>query len=135
VGPLKQRRLLDVLLAIIAVVSMAVVLLLHEDPFARIAVCNHIGFCPTFAHAKAFYKVFYDLGVGALVTLAFYFLVVRLPDYQRRQRLKRSLELHYRAFRLNCIDIMLLVADRELGDVEPKPSWTRKNLESISSKG
>jgi len=119
-GPLKRRRLLDVLLAIIAVVSVAVVLLLHEDPFARIAVCNHIGFCPTFAHAKAFYKMFYDLGVGALVTLAFYFLVVRLPDYQRRQRLKRSLELHYRAFRLNCIELMLLVADGELGSVKPE---------------
>jgi hypothetical protein len=75
-----RRRSLDVLLAIIAVVSMAVVLLLHEDPFVRIAVCSHTGFCPTFAHAKAWYKVFYDLGIGALVSLAFYYLVVRLPD-------------------------------------------------------
>jgi hypothetical protein len=115
-----RRRSLDVLLAIIAVVSVAVVLLLHEDPFVRIAVCSHTGFCPTFAHAKAWYKVFYDLGIGALVSLAFYYLVVRLPDYQRRQRLKRSLELHYRAFRLNCIEIMLLVTDGELGSVEPE---------------
>jgi len=42
--------------------------------------------------------------------LAFYVLVVRLPEYQQRQRLKRSLEMHYRAFRLNCIEIMLAVA-------------------------
>jgi hypothetical protein len=69
------------------------------------------GFCSTFAYAKAWYKVFYDLGIGALVSLAFYYIVVRLPEYQRRQRLKRSLELHYRAFRLNCIEIMLAVAD------------------------
>jgi hypothetical protein len=99
------------LLAIIALVSVAVVLLAHEDPFARIAVCTHIGFCSTFPHAKASYKIFYDLGIGALVSLAFYILVVRLPDYQRRQRLKRSLEAHYNAFRTDCIEIMLLVAD------------------------
>jgi len=46
--------------------------------------------------------------------LAFYFLVVRLPDYERRQRLKRSLELHYRAFRISCIEIMLAVADGKI---------------------
>jgi hypothetical protein len=122
-------------LAIIALVSVAVVLLAHEDPFARIWVCTHIGFCPTFAHAKAGYKIFYDLGIGALVTLAFYFLVVRLPDYERRQRLKRSLELHYRAFRISCIEIMLAVADGKIEGGSPKPSWTRKSLENISSKG
>ena len=83
------------------------VFLSHEDPFVRIAVCTYIGPCPTVAHAKAWYKVFYDLGIGALVSLAFYLLVVRLPDYQRRQRLKRSLSAHYKAFRKGCIQTML----------------------------
>jgi hypothetical protein len=115
-----RRRSIDFLLVIIAIVSVAMVLLSHDDPFARIAVCTHIGFCPTFVHAKAWYKVLYDLGIGALVSLAFYYLVVRLPEYQRRQRLKRSLELHYRAFRLNCIEVMLIVADRILGSVKPE---------------
>ena len=79
-----RRRSLDVLLALVAIVSVAAVLLSHEDPFVRIAVCNQTGFCSTFAHAKAWYKVIYDLGIGALVSLAFYVLVVRLPEYQRR---------------------------------------------------
>jgi hypothetical protein len=63
-------------------------------------------------NAKAWNKIFYDLAVGALVSLLFYLLVVRLPDYQRRQRLKGGLERHYRDFRKDCIEIMLLVADR-----------------------
>jgi hypothetical protein len=109
-----------VLLAMIAIVSVLAVLLSHEDPFVRIWVCSHTGFCSTIAHAKAWYKVLYDLGIGALVSLMFYYLVVRLPEYQRRQRLKRSLELHYRTFRLHCIEIMLSVADREFGKVEPE---------------
>jgi hypothetical protein len=69
---LKRRRLLDVLLAIIAVVSVAVVLLLHEDPFARIAVCNHISFCPTFAPLS--FQVFHspiDGGDQFIIPLAF----------------------------------------------------------------
>lgn len=102
-----QRRSLNFLLAIVAIVSVAAVLLAHEDPFVRKAICSRIGPCSTFAHAKAWYKMFYDLGIGALVTLAFYLLVVRLPDYQRRQRLKRSLSAHYEAFRKGCIQAML----------------------------
>jgi hypothetical protein len=101
-------------------VSVAVALLAHEDPFVRIWVCTHTGFCPTFAHAKAGYKVVYDLGIGALVSSAFYYLVVRLPDYQRRQRLKRSLELHYRVFRISCIEIMLIVADGQFEGGKPE---------------
>ena len=86
-------------------------LLANEDPFARNAACDHIGFCPTIPHSGAVFKILYDLSVGALVTLLFYLLVVRLPDYQRRRRLKKGLERHYRLFRLDCIQILLLVAD------------------------
>ena len=63
------------------------------------------------ANAKAYYKIIYDLSVGAMITLIFFFLVVWIPDYQRRQRLKKSLEIHYKDFRKDCIQIMLLVAD------------------------
>ena len=58
-------------------------------------------------------KLFYDLAVGTLVSLFFYLLVVRLPDYERRQRLKSSLERHYEAFREDCIEIMLQVGSLE----------------------
>ncbi len=74
-------------------------------------MCAHTGFCPVMPNAKAWNKMFYDLGVGPLITLLFYMLVVRLSDYQRRQYLKRSLERHDKAFREDCIEIMLLVAD------------------------
>ena len=84
-----MKRLIDVVLIAIFVLSVAALFLAHE----------------------AWSKIFYDLAVGALITLLFYLLVVRLPDYYRRQRLKKSLERHYKAFRKDCIQIMLLVAD------------------------
>jgi hypothetical protein len=105
------KRLLNLALIVIFVLSATALFLAHEDPFARRAVCKNIGICPVIPNAKALSKIIYDLAVGALVTLAFYLLVVRLPDYERRQRLKRSLERHYRDFREDCIEIILMVAD------------------------
>jgi len=103
---------LDVALASIGALSIASIFVFHENPFARHVVCAYTGICHApLADAKAWYKIFYDLGVGSLVTLGFYILVVRLPEYQRRHRLKRGLEKQYRAFRHDCIATMLEVAD------------------------
>jgi hypothetical protein len=106
-----KKRSLDLVLATIFIVSVAALFLAHEDPFVRDALCARIGFCLTFANAKAWNNIFYDLAVGTLVSLVLYGLVVRLPDYQRRQRLKRSLELRYKNFRQDCIKTILAVAD------------------------
>jgi hypothetical protein len=95
----------------ILVLSVASLFLAHEDNFARRAVCVHTGICPLIPNARAWNKIFYDLAVGALVALFFYLLVVQLPDSLRRRRLKRNLRRHYRVFRKDCIQIMLLVAD------------------------
>ena len=69
-------------------------------------------------HAKALYKILCDFAVGFLISVFFYLLVVHLPDYQRRQRLKRSFERHYKVFREDCIQIMLLVIDDPRGAPE-----------------
>jgi hypothetical protein len=57
-------------------------------------------------------KVLYDIAVGSLISLIFYVLVVRLPDYQRRKRIKRSFAKQYKRFREDCIRDILSVADR-----------------------
>jgi hypothetical protein len=101
---------LDIVLILIAILSVAALFLAHEDPFARDAVCKWIG-CFTSDHAKAWNKIFYDLAAGALVSLIFYILIVRVPDYQRRLRYKKSFSNQYRIFREDCIVVMLMVAD------------------------
>jgi hypothetical protein len=106
-----MKRLLDWLLGAIFILSAAGLFLAHEDPFVRDALCARIGFCPVIANAKAWNKIFYDLAAGALISLIFYGLVVRLPDYQKRRRIKRSLAHHYKNFREDCIAIMLMVSD------------------------
>jgi len=105
------KRPFDLLLAATFVLSVMTILLANEDSFFRATLCERTGFCPSIAHAKAWEKIAYDLAVAYLVSLLFYALVVRLPEYERRQRFKKSLERHYQSFREDCIEIMLLVAD------------------------
>jgi hypothetical protein len=118
IGPLARRCLeritkhsLDISLAAITLMSLAALILANDDPFARDALCAKISFCPTIANPKAWNKIFYDLAAGALVSLIFYVLVVRIPDRQRRKRYKKSFTRQYKNFREDCIGILLGVAD------------------------
>lgn len=63
-------------------------------------------------HAKAIYKALYDIGVGGLVSIVFYLLLVRLPENAKRRRVRRSLERQYKTFKKDCLFVMLGVVDR-----------------------
>jgi hypothetical protein len=102
------RSPLDLTLVAIFLVSAALVLLTNEDPFFRSGICSALP-CPR--AAQAWRRVIYDLSIGSLVSLIFYWLIVRLPEYQRRQRIKRSFAGRYRRFKEDCIGVMLGVAD------------------------
>src|SRR5258708_29756641 len=106
-----SKHLLDGVLWTIGILSVAALFLAHEDPFGRDALCSHIRVCPAIENAKAWNKILYDIAVGALVSLLFYVLVVRVPDYQKRQRIKKSLTKQYENFREECIATMLMVSD------------------------
>jgi hypothetical protein len=106
-----NKNLLDGVLWAVCVASVAALFLAHEDPFVRDAFCSHIKICPAITNAKAWNKILYDLSAGTLVSLLLYVLVVRIPDYQKRQRIKRSLTKQYENFREDCIAIMLMVSD------------------------
>jgi hypothetical protein len=89
------KHLLDGVLWAVCVASVAALFLAHEDPFVRDAFCSQIKICAAITSAKAWNKILYDLAAGTLVSLLLYVLVVRIPDYQKRQRIKRSLTRVY----------------------------------------
>ncbi|MFZ1964723.1 MAG: hypothetical protein WAU78_14875 [Roseiarcus sp.] len=101
---------MDVVLVAIFLLSVALVLLAQEDPFVRNALFGRAHY-PEWLHAHALRKLFYDIGIGSLISLIFYALVVRLPERQKRNRLKKSFANYYREFREDCIQVMLMVAD------------------------
>ncbi|MGH6926569.1 MAG: hypothetical protein ACRED5_22810 [Propylenella sp.] len=99
------------LIAVLVAVFSAMMVLGNDDPTARDALCKHVRFCPWSAHAGAINRILYDIGIGGVVSLVFYLLLVTLPEYRKRRRIKRSLEKHYRMFKRDCIQSMLAVVD------------------------
>jgi hypothetical protein len=104
------RRPLDLGLVVLFIVSIALIFVSHEDPFVRNWLCAKAP-CREVSHSAAWLKIIYDLSIASLVSLAFYGLVVRLPDYQRRRRIRRSFADRYRRFKEDTIGVILAVAD------------------------
>ena len=104
------KRPLNWILLGIALVSLVAILLGHENSFVRTAVCWRVA-CPEFANAHAWEKIAYDLGIGSIVSLFFYWLVVRLPENAKRRRIRKSFAEHFREFKENSIASMLMVTD------------------------
>jgi hypothetical protein len=104
------KRPLNWFLIGIAVVSIAAILLGQENPFVRTAVCMRMP-CSALAHSHAWEKIAYDLGIGSIVSLFFYWLVVRLPENAKRRRIRSSFEEHFREFKEDAIATMLMVTD------------------------
>jgi hypothetical protein len=104
------KRPLNWLLLGIALASVAAILLGQENPFVRAVVCVRMP-CRALAHSHAWEKIAYDLGIGSIVSLFFYWLVVRLPENAKRRRIRKSFAEHFREFKEDSIATMLMVTD------------------------
>jgi hypothetical protein len=62
-------------------------------------------------HAKAIYKVMYDIGMGGLLSLIFYLLLVRIPENAKRRRIRHSLERQYKIFKQDCLYVIVGITD------------------------
>lgn len=108
-----SKKVLDFSLWGLTLVFMAFVVLANEDPGGRAAIFGE-SFSETTWHVKAIYKALYDVGIGGLVSLLFYVLLVRVPENAKRRRIRRSLERQYRVFKEDCLYIMLGTVDRTI---------------------
>ena len=102
--------ILGIPLIALAAMSIAIMFLANEDPFARNALCR-IGICFHSDSARFWNKLLYDFAVGCAIAVLFFWLLVRWPDYQKRNRVKNSFRTQYRIFKLACIENFLAVAD------------------------
>lgn len=104
-------RRLDAMMVLVFLASGALVLLAHENPLARIAFCDLSHVCPRFDPSGFWKKLAYDIGMGSLMSIIFYGFLVRLPEAQKRQRLKTSLARHYLMFKEDSISLFSGAAD------------------------
>ncbi|NJL09063.1 MAG: hypothetical protein HC900_13110 [Methylacidiphilales bacterium] len=106
-------------LILLTVIFLCFVILGNEDPSARVALFGD-ALPETAWHAKAIYKGLYDIGLGGLVSILFYLLLVRVPENAKRRRVRRSLERQFKRFKQDCLYVMLGIVngviDPELAD-------------------
>ena len=58
-------------------------------------------------------SVVHSLSIGFVVSSIFYFLVVFLPEYKRRNIVHEALKSQYTQFKLSCIDTFLVLSDSQ----------------------
>ncbi|WP_276913104.1 hypothetical protein [Hyphomonas atlantica] len=80
-----------------------------SDPIARDTLCA-INLCFRSKHPSFWNSLFYSLASGGVLSILFYWLLVALPRYKKRARMKRIFADQYRSFKLQCIDIFLVLS-------------------------
>ncbi len=97
-------------LIVLVAMSVAIMFVANEDPFVRNALCR-AGACFYSEAARGWNKLLYDFAAGCVITVMFFWLLVRWPELQKRKRIKKSFRTQYRTFKLACIENFLAVAD------------------------
>jgi len=137
----RLRRILDFILVVLLFVSLAIMFLANDDPFVREKFCRFI--CFRSLHATALNKILYDIAAASLVSLIFYYLVVRVPDFLKRSRIKKVFTAQYKSFRSDCIAIFLSLADgsydsqfpeKLLQQAEFRNYFTRERWDAVANK-
>ncbi|MPR13161.1 hypothetical protein [Microvirga tunisiensis] len=111
-----SKRSLDLSLIALTVAFLVFVVVFNEDPGVRVALFGDV-LPETTWHAKAIYKALYDIGMGGLVSVLFYLLLVRIPENSKRRRIRRSLEVQFRRFKQDCLYVMLGTVN---GSIDPR---------------
>jgi hypothetical protein len=58
-------------------------------------------------------SVVHSFSVGFVISAIFYFIVVYLPEKQRREMVHKSLRSQYKQFKLECISTFLILSDSQ----------------------
>jgi hypothetical protein len=107
----ERMKLSTALLVILAFCSLVAVLVFYEKPVLADALCRQVV-CPGWGLHQRWGKLFYDLGLTSLTSLIFYWILVVVPENQRRERLRRSMTQNYRLFREDVVSTLLGIIQR-----------------------
>lgn len=105
----KAIHVLNRWLLILFTVAIGAMALTTPDPLARDALCAS-GFCLASSNPEFWNSLLHTLASGTVLSVLFYWMLVEVPRYRKRERLKRSFVARYRSFKLQCIDIFLVLS-------------------------
>jgi hypothetical protein len=90
--------------------SIAAMFMANEGSFIRDALCK-ANVCFYSDSPQFWNKLVYDFAAGCLISVVFFWLLVRWPEHRKRRRIKKSFRAQYQAFKIACIENFLAVAD------------------------
>src|SRR3569832_89176 len=96
---------LDLFLGVIALICFWLMLSTSSDPV--LPWLNGTPLASAFEQFSAGNQIAIDLSVGALSAIGMFYLLVRLPEYERKIRIKRHLKFSYQSFKRSVIQIFV----------------------------
>jgi hypothetical protein len=96
---------LDVLLAVLTVICLWLMLSASSDPV--FPWLQETMVAAAFEQFSTGNQIAFDLSVGVLSAIGMFYLLVRLPEYERRSRIKRHLQFSYQSFKRSVIQIFV----------------------------
>lgn len=63
--------------------------------------------------SNGYENIIHSLSLGFVVSAIFYFLVVYMPEYKRRNMVHESFKSQYIQFKMSCIDTFLILRSEE----------------------
>jgi hypothetical protein len=94
---LYSKAKLDLLLAVLAVILLWVMLASSSDPL--LPALKGTVLASAFEQFGTGNQIAFDLSVGFLSAIGMFYLLVRLPEKERKNRIKRHLQSSYKSFK------------------------------------
>lgn len=101
----KAKAKLDLLLAVLALICLWLVLATSSDPM--LSALKDTAIATAFEQFSTGNQIVFNLSVGALSAIGMFYLLVRLPEYERKNRVKRHLQFSYGSFKRSVVQIFL----------------------------
>ncbi|WP_110656802.1 hypothetical protein [Salinicola halimionae] len=96
---------LDLLLCMLAVICLWLMLTASSDPV--LPWLKGTSVAGAFEQFSTGNQIVFDLSVGVLSAIGMFYLLVRLPEYERKIRIKRQLNFSYQSFKGSVIQIFV----------------------------
>jgi hypothetical protein len=93
------QRFIDWTLPFVFLTGVTAIALANPDPFARGLLCSGVSVCFHSQNAAFWNNIIYEAGLGSAVSVAFYWLLVKVPEIEKRSRLRKYLLASYQSFR------------------------------------
>jgi len=101
----------DLFLIVLGALCFLVVLLTAESSPLLSYFCNSAdNICPSSENSKFWNTLFFTLSSGTLLSIFLFFLLSRYPQSVKERAARRTLLRQYRRFKLNCIDIFVVIS-------------------------